>query len=472
MTQLTVPSVAGHDLPSLIRWARQLATTVNDLLRRNSFAGAFFVWDDGCVSVPTSTTIANAEEIVFESPFSSGIAGDLLTEGGEDLTEENGSSLITESSVESYATLIVTGIGFEGGVHVALNGRDFGTLSSEDTANEVLYEVQVDNLVKGLNVFQIWSESSDSGELRRLEVWRNFTRESIIDSGETAIWGSVTGDGKPEDNADVTSDHADDIIFRQASLPSDPQEGWIWQDTDDLRVYRRTSGAWVQIGADDALLLGLNAPAESGADETQGHAEDIIFRQATEPSNPQEGWVWQDTDDRRVYRYTSGAWVQISSDDALLLGLNAPADASADQTINNLELKGDADDNPAVGRLLGSTVSTTNGGGGTEWQDLRSFVTNFTGTFRLMVEAKETVTGADSADGGWRLKNGSGNVVHTETISSSTFTETFSDEETVSEAGEIWTIEGLSQSDLSTFTVETELRDIEVRSRFDHATIT
>lgn len=145
----------------------------------------------------------------------------------------------------------------------------------------------------------------------------------------------------------------------------------------------------------------------------------------------------------------------------------------ADATIDNLVFKGDADDHPALGQLIGSEVSTSNGGGVDEWQPLRTIVTNFTGSFRLRVEVREdTGAGADTVDAAWRLKNGAGTVVHTETTDSATYVDTFSDEETVTEAGETWTIEGRSQTDLSTYQVETFIRDIEVRARVNHATIT
>lgn len=404
-SNLTLPPVLGQDLASLARWVRQASLVINELIRRNT-TGAFYVWDDGCLNVPTSTTIDGAEEIVFESPFSG-----------------NG-------------TLIVTGIGFEGGVTVALNDVELGTLSDANTTDEILYEVQATNLVDGLNSFKIWSTTSDAGELRRLEVWRNFSRELIDTAGSTAEWGEITGIGKPEDSADVTANHAADVIFRQATAPASALTGWLWIDTDDLRIYRYSGAAWVQISADDALLLTSNAPAEGGADvtsanhalsllvddtrntdelpsvyrargkgvytefkdrsalgwpgtgtfaltitevkwddttggaitqwysdenndfyqrvgaandtiwgawiqteggadETSIHASDVIHRQATSPSSPQDGWIWVDTDDARVYRWITsfgGMWIQIAADDALLIGANAPAEGGANET--------------------------------------------------------------------------------------------------------------------------------------------
>jgi hypothetical protein len=161
----------------------------------------------------------------------------------------------------------------------------------------------------------------------------------------------------------------------------------------------------------------------------------------------------------------------ISANNVLTM-VNAPSEASADKTVNKLLLKGDSNTHAVVGQLLGSAVATVNNLGAEEWTTLRTFVTNFTGTFRLMVEARENVTGADSANGGWRLLNGVDTNVHEQTISSGTYAQTFSGEETVTSSGETWEIQGVSRTDLSTYTIETEIRDIEVRCRFNHAPIT
>lgn len=97
--------------------------------------------------------------------------------------------------------------------------------------------------------------------------------------------------------------------FRQATAPSNPLPGWIWQDTDDERVYRRddTNTAWNQIGSNDALLL-KSAPAEAGADVTANNADNMVFRQSAAPSSPQAGWIWIDTDTNEIFRYNGSSW--------------------------------------------------------------------------------------------------------------------------------------------------------------------
>lgn len=154
------------------QWARQAGAAINELAAQNN--ATIFTWNKGCLTVPTNTTIAGAAEIFFESEFTG-----------------NG-------------TLVITVFDAEGGVNVALNGVELGALTGA-AGQEVLYEVPVTNLVEGddpLNVFNIWSTSADTAELRKLEVYRNFTKEQISDS---AIWGNITGVGKPSDDAQVNA---------------------------------------------------------------------------------------------------------------------------------------------------------------------------------------------------------------------------------------------------------------------------
>jgi len=56
--------------------------------------------------------------------------------------------------------------------------------------------------------------------------------------------------------------------------------------------------------------------AESGADVTAVHATSILFRQDTEPADPQEGWTWWDTsgDPVLIKRYDGSEWVTVGVD--------------------------------------------------------------------------------------------------------------------------------------------------------------
>ncbi len=145
----------------------------------------------------------------------------------------------------------------------------------------------------------------------------------------------------------------------------------------------------------------------------------------------------------------------------------------ADKTVEHLFFKGDSDTHPAIGQLLGSAVVTVNGAvAGDVWQALRTITTDFTGSFRLRIEARRVDTlGAPPSDGSWRIKDGAGVVQDSETFSSTVYADTFTVELTVTSPGEVWTLEGLTSTDLSTWTLDTQIRDIEVRARPNHATI-
>jgi hypothetical protein len=172
----------------------------------------------------------------------------------------------------------------------------------------------------------IWVDTDDSNIYRYSgSVW------TFVGSGDALLLANAAA----EAGADVTGVHADDIIYYQGTAPGAPQEGWLWVDTDDGNVYRRVSAAWLFIGSADALQL-TNAPAEAGADVTSNNADTIIYSSSTPPVTPQAGWIWVDTDDSLVYRYSGAAWVEITALDALLL-TNAPAEAGADQTANNAD---------------------------------------------------------------------------------------------------------------------------------------
>jgi hypothetical protein len=103
----------------------------------------------------------------------------------------------------------------------------------------------------------------------------------------------ATTNGPAEAGADVTANSASDIIFYQSAAPSSPQEGWTWVDTDDSRIYRRTSGSWVQIAALDALLL-TNAPTEAGADVTQNAIANPFIYDKTITIGNNGGWYGYD----------------------------------------------------------------------------------------------------------------------------------------------------------------------------------
>lgn len=192
--RVNIPTTVNPTPEGIAKWIRDAATIMNSFMNQTAESGTFFIWDRGCLNVPTNTTISGAEIIVFDSPF------------------------------VGNGTIVVTGFDFEGGVHIAINDVDLGALTAA-SGIEALFEIAVTNLVIGINTFKIWSTTADAGELRRIEAYRNFAKEQIDGAGGTAVWGSITGAGKPEDNADVTASRFGSLLLN-GSFETGDAEGW------------------------------------------------------------------------------------------------------------------------------------------------------------------------------------------------------------------------------------------------------
>jgi hypothetical protein len=169
--------------------------------------------------------------------------------------------------------------------------------------------------------------------------------------GETAVWSSVSGAGKPDDNADVTGSNtsadtnavggtasatvlsnistalsnastaisnaataqgtADGKVttFVQTSAPTAEGTGDLWMDSDDgNKLYRWSGSAWAVV-QDTAIGTALSnaATAQSTAD-----GKIVSFYQTTAPTAEGVGDLWTDTDDsNKLYRWSGSAWVSV-----------------------------------------------------------------------------------------------------------------------------------------------------------------
>lgn len=83
-----------------------------------------------------------------------------------------------------------------------------------------------------------------------------------------------------------------------ASAPSNPQNGWAYKNTTDKKSYIYQDGSWYQMTID-------------GVDGKNGeNGLSIVWKgDLTEaPANPQTNWAYRDTDNGRVYIYNGNAW--------------------------------------------------------------------------------------------------------------------------------------------------------------------
>lgn len=83
-----------------------------------------------------------------------------------------------------------------------------------------------------------------------------------------------------------------------ASHPANPQNGWAYRNTTDKKSYVYQDGAWYQMTID-----GIN-----GQNGQNGIS--IVWKgeSSTPPANPQLNWVYKDTDNGYVYIYNGNAW--------------------------------------------------------------------------------------------------------------------------------------------------------------------
>ena len=83
-----------------------------------------------------------------------------------------------------------------------------------------------------------------------------------------------------------------------ASAPANPQNGWAYKNTTDKKSYVYQDGAWYQMTID-------GVDGKNGADGLS-----IVWKgDLTEaPENPQTNWAYRDTDNGRVYIYNGSAW--------------------------------------------------------------------------------------------------------------------------------------------------------------------
>lgn len=158
--RFSVPVIAGNDLNAVTRWIRDASTTLNEYFRQTATIGAYFNFQGQSPSIPSGQ--ANALEVVFTSPF------------------------------VGKGTFVLTVIGAQGGVTVALNGVTLATLSNADTTSEIIYQVSAPNLINGLNSLTFWDTAGDTAVLIRIEAWRLFTKGAeftIRVSGDYQVTG-------------------------------------------------------------------------------------------------------------------------------------------------------------------------------------------------------------------------------------------------------------------------------------------
>ena len=96
----------------------------------------------------------------------------------------------------------------------------------------------------------------------------------------------------------------------RSSHPSNPENGWYYRNTTDKKCYVYQDNAWYVMTAD----------GKDGLDGINGKDGDdglsIVWKgdSSIPPANPQKNWAYRDTDNGRVYIYNGMAWALMVAD--------------------------------------------------------------------------------------------------------------------------------------------------------------
>lgn len=150
-TMPIAPSIPVGEAQGMQNWAQEIATVVNELVKQVAANGAIFVWDRGCLAVPTNVSDPNTDAAV----------------------------IAFESEYVGQVIIMVTMVQSTGPVELSLNGQSMGTLQNEEPTVKAIFERSAANLEAGLNALRFWSTGNNGAEILRVEVWRNTVNEFI-----------------------------------------------------------------------------------------------------------------------------------------------------------------------------------------------------------------------------------------------------------------------------------------------------
>ena len=107
----------------------------------------------------------------------------------------------------------------------------------------------------------------------------------------------------------VNGEDGTSIIWKGSfdTHPSNPENGWAYYNINDKKSYVYQDGAWYQMTIDGQDGIDGNNGADGLSIAWKGEL-------TSPPENPQENWVYKDTDNGIVYIYTGTAWEVMTYD--------------------------------------------------------------------------------------------------------------------------------------------------------------
>ena len=137
----------------------------------------------------------------------------------------------------------------------------------------------------------------------------NWMSQKVAASASEGTWGApiqICGADGQNGIDGINGEDGVSIIWKGefASHPNNPQNGWAYKNTTDKKSYVYQDGSWYQMTVDG--IDGQNG--KDGQDGSNGLS--IVWKGdlASAPSNPQTNWCYRDTDNGKVYIYNGLAW--------------------------------------------------------------------------------------------------------------------------------------------------------------------
>lgn len=207
-------------------------------------------------------------------------------------------------SIDSFGRVRISATDF------ILQGKTIDTIVDEKTAttvksvNPMFYlSTSATELMGGtwVDIAPPWTNGKYMWTKTVTTLGDNSTRETQ----PTCISGAIGPQGKPGlDGADgVSGKDGVSLVYKGefTSHPLNPQDGWYYRNSAQKRTFVYQSGAWYQMTID-------------GQDGVDGSSIEYKGELDNPPANPQKNWTYKDKQNGILYIYNGSAWVVMVRD--------------------------------------------------------------------------------------------------------------------------------------------------------------
>jgi len=185
---------------------------------------------------------------------------------------------------------------------------------TDEVKNNAVYDTKVEYALSSSETDFVaiteWSTTAPTWQ-DGAYMWQKTTitkGDTSVASTQTCIQGAKGEDGYTpvlgKDYFNGTNGENGTSIVWKGSFsvaPNSPENGWAYYNTSAKASYTYQNGSWYQMSID-------GVDGKDGKDGNNGRS--IVWKgeSSSAPTNPQENWVYKDSDDGKVYIYTGSGW--------------------------------------------------------------------------------------------------------------------------------------------------------------------